>query len=122
MPEFMLLLHENPGGFASVSPDDMQRVIEKYNAWSAKLASQGKLVGGDKLRDEGGKHVRRDGKARGGRAAVVDGPYTEVKEIVGGYFKLAAADYDEAVDLVTDCPHLDFGWIEVREIEPTPAA
>jgi hypothetical protein len=120
MPEFMLLLHENPASFASLSPDEMQRIIQKYSAWSAGLASQGKLVGGDKLRDEGGKHLRRKTSA-GARAAVVDGPYTEVKEIVGGYFKVAAADYDEAVKLAGDCPHLEFGWIEIREIEPTPA-
>lgn len=117
MPQYMLLLHEIPGGFASLSPEEMQRVIEKYSAWSAKLASQGKLVGGDKLRDEGGRHLRRDGKG-GGRVSVVDGPYTESKEIVGGYYKIEAADYDEAVRLSRDCPHMEFGWIEVREIEP----
>jgi len=117
MPQYMLLLHENPAGFAAMSPDEMQRVIQKYSAWSGQLASQGKLVGGDKLRDEGGKHLRRNKGAA--RTSVVDGPYTEVKEIVGGYFKLAAADYDEAAELASQCPHLEFGWIEIREIEPT---
>ena len=118
MTQYMLLLHESPGGFTSLSPEEMQRVIEKYNAWSATLASQGKLAGGDKLRDEGGRHVRRDRKS-GGRVSVVDGPYTESKEIVGGYFKIEAADYDEAVRVARECPHMDFGWIEIREIEPT---
>jgi hypothetical protein len=122
MPQFMLLLHENPAGFAALSPDDMQRVIQKYSAWSAQLAQQGQLVGGDKLRDEGGKHIRRGKQSDGGRTKVVDGPYTEVKEIVGGYFKVEATDYDEAVTLASQCPHLEFGWIEVREIEPTPAS
>jgi hypothetical protein len=117
----MLLLHENPAGFTGMSPDEMQRVIQKYSTWSARLASQGQLVGGDKLRDEGGKHLRRNANGSGGRPVVADGPYTEVKEIVGGYFKLEAADYDEAVSLASQCPHLEFGWIEVREIEPMPA-
>lgn len=119
MPEFMLLLHENPASFAGLSPADMQRVLEKYAGWSAKLASQGQLRGGDKLRDEGGKHLRRNGSSA--KPSVVDGPYSEVKEIVGGFFRVAAADYDDAVRLASDCPHLEFGWIEVREIEPMPA-
>jgi hypothetical protein len=117
MPEFMLLLHESPAESASLSPDDMQRIIERYRLWSGQLASSGQLLGGDKLREDGGKHLRRP---RGGkRATSVDGPYAEAKEVVGGYFKISAADYDEAVRLATDCPHMDYGWIEVREIEPT---
>ena len=118
MPEYMLLLHENPAGWAALSPEDMQRVIQRYSTWSAGLASRGQLRGGEKLRDEGGKHLRRNGS--NAKPSVVDGPYSEVKEIVGGFFKVAAADYDEAVQLASDCPHLDFGWIEIREIEPTP--
>ena len=40
---------------------------------------------------------------------------------MGGLFVIEAESYDEAVELCKDCPHLDFGTIEVREVQPTPS-
>ena len=51
---------------------------------------------------------------------VSDGPFVESREIVGGVYVLAARDYDEAVALLSDSPHLRFGSIEIREIEELP--
>lgn len=116
MAQFMLLLHETPGTFAQLSPEEMQEIIEKYSAWGAKIAAAGKMRGGAKLRDEGGKHVSKPkGKDT---LSVVDGPYVETKEVIGGYFTVEAADYAEAAELVADCPHLDWGRIVIREIDP----
>jgi hypothetical protein len=115
MAEFLVLLHETPGSFANVSPSEMQAVIERYSAWAAKLGAAGKLVTGKKLRDEGGKRLRNER----GRMVVSDGPYAEVKDIVGGLFIIQAASYEEASRLLADCPHLENGWIELREVEPT---
>ncbi len=115
MPEFMLILHDDPAAFAKLSPAEMQAVVERYRAWSGKLGANGHLRGGQKLRDEGGKHLRR----RGREVLASDGPYAEAKDIVGGFFILAADGYAEASALCGDCPHLDYGWIELREIEPT---
>jgi hypothetical protein len=114
MAQFMLILHETPGSYAKLSPEEIQRVIEKYNAWSGKLAASGKLLGGHKLKEEGGKQVARAKD----RLSVVDGPYTETKEVVGGIFLIEAGDYDEAVRLTSDCPHLAYGRIDVRQIDP----
>jgi hypothetical protein len=48
----------------------------------------------------------------------MDGPYSETKEVLGGYFVVTAENYDAAVDLTRDCPHLDYcGTIEVREVD-----
>lgn len=116
MPKFMMILHDaTPAqAMAAMSPDDIQRVIARYSAWSAKIAEAGKLAGGEKLRDEGGKHLT----APKGKLVVRDGPYAEAKEVVGGYFLIEAADYDEAVRLSADCPHLELGGrIELREID-----
>jgi hypothetical protein len=122
MPDFMLLLHERPEMFADISPDRMQQVIAKYVAWRSKLTGEDKLAGGHKLRFDSGR-VLEPGDGSTGRAAGVtvrDGPYTETKDVIGGYFIIRAADYEEAVALSRDCPHLLFGGrIEVREIEPT---
>jgi hypothetical protein len=114
MAKFMLILHDKPGTFKHLAPDELQRVVEKYLAWSAKLKQAGKSIGSNKLTEDGGKIVTR----QRGELNVVDGPYSEAKEVVGGYFVLQAADYAEAVQLVRDCPHLEFGRVEVRQVDP----
>jgi hypothetical protein len=51
---------------------------------------------------------------------VIDGPFTEATEVIGGYFVISAADYAEAIEISRDCPHLRYGGrIELREIEST---
>ncbi len=113
MPQFMLILHSTPNHMATLSPTEIQAILEKYNAWTGKLAAAGKLVSGQKLTDDGGKAL----SLKGDRVTAVDGPYSETKEIVGGYFVLRAADYDEAVRLASDCPHLPMGRIELRQVD-----
>jgi hypothetical protein len=50
----------------------------------------------------------------------VDGPYSEAKEVVGGFLMLRAANYDEAVEIMRDCPHVHFGRnrLEIRQTDP----
>ncbi|MFN0099477.1 MAG: YciI family protein [Gemmatimonadaceae bacterium] len=115
MAKFMLILHDNMPALGTLSPADMQRIIAEYGAWSDRMAQAGRLVGGDKLKDEGGKHL----SLVKGKYTVRDGPYAEAKEVVGGYFVIEAADYAEITTLAADCPHLALGGrIEVREIDP----
>lgn len=113
MPQYLLLLHETPADYADIAPEEMQRIVERYSAWSRQLAEEGRMVAGVKLRDEGGRHIRR------GRDAIVvhDGPYSESKDVVGGYFIVNADSYDAAVAIAGDCPHMANGWVEVREVE-----
>jgi hypothetical protein len=110
----MLLLHDNPAAFADVSPEQMQRVLEKYIAWGDRLRAAGVIKDGNKLTDEPGRVMRtNDGQTR-----VTDGPYSETKEVLGGYYVLEAASYEQAVDRARDCPHLEYGGtIEVRQID-----
>lgn len=113
MPKYVLLLHE-AADFSQISPKEMQAIIERYIAWRRKL-EQGRSIGGHKLKDGEGRVMRR----ANGAVAVTDGPFAEAREVIGGLFILEAASYDEAVALCRDCPHLDFGTIEVREVEAT---
>jgi hypothetical protein len=120
MPRYMLLLHEAPatGPAPDLSPEDIQAVIARYKAWRQSLGARIQL--GEKLKEEGGQALRREDSAgKPGKVRVLDGPYTEAKEILGGFFILEAGSYGEAVRLCESCPHLDFGWIQVREIEET---
>jgi len=114
MPNYMLLLHESPADFAGLSPEQIQRVIAEYTSWRDKVKSEGRFVGSAKLKDEGGKHM----SGGNGNLRVTDGPFTEAKELIGGYFAISADDYDQAVETASSCPHLKYGGrIEVREIE-----
>jgi len=115
MPNYMLLLHDDPQAFSGdITPAQMQAIIAEYRSWSGKLAAAGRLVGGEKLADEGGKQMTLSG----GKPRVVDGPYAEAKEVVGGYFTISADSYEHAVELCMDCPHLKYGArIDVRRVE-----
>jgi len=114
MANFMLILHGPPNAFQGLSPEEMQRTIEKYRAWTDKMRSADRWVVSDKLKDEGGKVL----SMQQGKVSIVDGPYSEAREVVGGYYTLRAADYEEAVALTREHPHLNFGRIEIRQVDP----
>jgi hypothetical protein len=108
MAQFMLLLYHDPAGWAQLSPEEMQKALEKYMAWVNKPFT----VNSKRLAPEPGK-VLRPGA---GKPRIADGPYSETKEVLGGYYTIEAADYDEAVKLALDHPHLGYGGtIEVRK-------
>jgi hypothetical protein len=113
MPNYLLFLYSAPDVFDETSPDEMQAIIQKYRDWRLRLQKNGVIVGGEKLQDGTGRVMRRTG----GETSVVDGPYTESKEIIGGVFQIQAENYDQAVETARDCPHLEYGTIEIREVE-----
>jgi hypothetical protein len=117
MPKYLLFLHEAPDTFDRVSPGEMQAIIQKYASWKQRMAAAGLLTGGEKLQDGTGRVLRRSS----GQISVNDGPYTESKEVIGGLFEIQARDYEQAVEVAEGCPHLEYGTIEIREIEPVPA-
>ena len=109
MPQYMLLLYENPAGWMKLSPDEMQKAIEKYMAWTKKPFTKDSK----RLAQDAGRVVR----SQGGKPKATDGPYSETKEILGGYYTIEAPNYDEAVKLTLDHPHLEYGGtVEVRQV------
>lgn len=102
MPQFMLLLYDNPTDWQKVSPEEMQKALEKYYAWTRKPF----VVDSKRLAGDAGKVVRGAGRA-------TDGPYSEAKEVLGGYYTIEAASYDEAVARAQDHPHLEYGGVLV---------
>lgn len=114
MAQYLLLLHERPATPDAMSPEEMQRVIEEYRTWSQSMGQTGKLVGGHKLTDEGGRTL----SGWENEFSVTDGPWAEAKEVIGGLFHINARDYDEAARLSASCPHLKYGGrIELRRID-----
>lgn len=114
MPKYLLLLHDDPAPFLAMSPQQMQAAIEQYMAWGTRLRERGLLGQSHKLADEPGRVVR----SNSGKVRVTDGPYSETKEVLGGFYIVTADNYDAAVELTRDCPHLlHGGTIEVRQID-----
>lgn len=121
MPQFMLISHhstEIPEGF-EITPEMIQGIIQKYNAWMGQIMDSGHLVSLNKLKDT---DLGRNLTGFGDKQVVTDGPYAETKEVIGGYWIITAADYDEAVRVASTCPTLEFGGrIEIREVEDVAA-
>ena len=105
---YMCILRNSDGGCEKPSPTDMEAMYAKYQAWQTRFS--------DNILDMGGKLgsdsavVRNDG--------VTDGPFVEVKEIIGGYMLLSAANLDEAVDVINNSPMVENPGvsIEIRDI------
>ena len=114
MPKYMLLLHSNPTNWNSVSPEEIQKTIQKYVAWGTRLREKGVLVSSHKLVDDAGKVIR----SHNGKPRVTDGPYSETKEVLGGYYLIEAPNYDAAVRECDDSPQFGHGGtIEVRQVD-----
>ena len=109
MPQYMLLLHGEPAIWMKLSPEEMQKATEKYFAWTKKpFTKDSKRLG-----DDAGRVIR----SVGGKPKATDGPYSETKEILGGYSPIEAASNDEAVKLALDHPQLEYGGtVEVRQV------
>lgn len=109
MEKFMLIFHG--GQMDNMSPDEMQSHMGKWLAWVDQLSKEGKYLSGEPLLP-GGKLLT----GKGGKT-VTDGPYTEGKEVVGGYFLIQATDWDEALKIAKDCPDYELdGSVQVRQV------
>ncbi len=110
MEKFMLIFHGANSAELENSPETMEAHMGKWMAWIEKLRKADKYLSGEPLLP-GGKLV--SGKSK----KVTDGPYTEGKEVVGGYFIINANDYDDAVTIAKDCPDYEYdGSVQVRQV------
>ena len=114
MAQFILLLRNGDEG-VEYTPEQIQVMIQQYFDWSAHLRGENRLKGGEELKP-GGKVVRR----REGQM-VVDGPFAETKEGIGGFYHIEASSFDEALEVAQGCPVLNYGGaVEVREVNEWP--
>lgn len=94
---------------ADKSPQEIQAAIDAFYDWHARLVAQGKLKTGQRLA-KAARLVTR--------AGIIDGPYTEAKEVVGGYWFILAGSLDEAARIAAENPCLACGLaFEIRPIE-----
>ena len=106
-----ILLFRGPHWDRGLSTDEWQRTTDKVMAWFEGLNQRGKIKGAQPLGSQGRVISGTDGRF------VVDGPFAESKEAVGGYLVLQAESLDEAVDVARSMPALRYGIaVEVRPI------
>jgi hypothetical protein len=106
-----LFLFRGTDWHKGLSPEEMQEVAGQWMGWFKRLSAEGKVLGGNPL-DATGKIV----SGKSGRV-VVDGPFAESKEAIGGYFLVKADSIEEATAMAKECPGLAFGArVEVRPL------
>ena len=113
MPQYMLLIY-NPADAGDPTPEQMQEIGSRYDAYTQSLMDAGVLVGGDALeRVDTATTVRE----RDGQTQFTDGPFAETKEFLAGYYLLNCPDLDTALDHATRLPAVGFGGsVEVRPV------
>ncbi|MGA7214907.1 MAG: YciI family protein [Terrimicrobiaceae bacterium] len=106
----MLIFRDTSAIFKAMSPEERQRILEQWNTWFDRLTAEGKLQQGHPLKREG-----RVVSQSGGR--VIDGPFVESKEAIGGFFLLTVGSLEEATEIAKECPSLRIGiTVEVRPV------
>ena len=111
--KYLLLIYSNEAEMASAPDSVMGPRLAAYGAYSEAIGKAGVVVGANRLRPaSAGTTVRvRDGKTQ-----VLDGPYADTKEQLGGYYLIDAPDLDAALSWAARCPGASHGAVEVRPI------
>ena len=98
MKDFMFLFYTREEDMKKVPEDEMKKIMDKWGVWMKKLSDNGTWLDGERLTSKNIKTIRGKNKI------VTDGPYSETKEIVGGYVKIKANDIKEAEEIARECP------------------
>jgi len=110
MKNFMMLFHSEPNPNLEPSPEELQEEVKAWQDWIGGIAAQ------DKIKDPG-EALGFEGKTLHPDGTITDGPYAEVKEMVGGYIVVKVDDLEEATELAKGCPALaNGGKVEIRDI------
>ena len=113
---FLLMIFDDPTEWAKVSPAEVERVMATHQRLENDLTAQGKFVGCNRLTPTGAVTVR----VREGKHVVSDGPFTETKEIMGGYYLIDCASREEAVEWAKHLPLAENrSCVEVRQLWDT---
>jgi hypothetical protein len=112
--EYILLLHDDETRWDRMTPDEARAGYGAYMAYTNALREAGVYLGGNPLQPTTtATVVRVDGN---GKTSVLDGPYADTKEQLGGYYLIDVADADAAIQWAARCPCASTGTVEIRPI------
>lgn len=113
---YMLLIMEPPGQRAARTEAEGHEVYDQMTRFAAGLQERGLLRGAESLSSGDGTGARI--QVRDGQARLLDGPFAEAKEIVGGYFLLDCDSLEQALAIARECPAARWATVEVRKLGP----
>lgn len=111
--KYMLMIYSSEAEENTMKPADIQGLMKAYTAYTEALAKAGALKEGERLRPIADATTVR---VRGGKNEVLNGPYAETREQLGGYYVIDVPDLDAALSWAARCPSSSYGTIEVRPI------
>ncbi len=117
--QYLLMLYVNEAGWATMSKTEQEQGTAAYMAYAEALSAAGAMVGSNRLQPTSTATTVR---STNGKSQVLDGPYVDSKEQLGGYFLIEAPDLDSALAWAARCPAANHGVVEVRPVWAMAAA
>jgi hypothetical protein len=111
--QYLLMIHSDESAMQQAREADRAGMMAAYGAYTQALREAGVYRGGERLHPSSTATVVR---TPNGKTSVLNGPYAEVKEQLGGYYVIDAPDLDAAIGWAARCPGAQYGAIEVRPI------
>jgi hypothetical protein len=111
--KYLLLIYGNEVAMQSASKETAGQVTAAYTAYTEAMKKAGVHVGGERLRPTSAASTVR---VANGKTQVLDGPYAETKEQLGGYYMIDVPDLDAALSWASRCPGAAHGTMEVRPV------
>lgn len=111
--QYMLLIHLDDAPFVAASEEQRTQMTAPYAAYNEALIKSGAMVSGERLKPASLSTVVR---VRDDRTEVLDGPFADTKEQLGGFYIIEASDMDEAIKWAARCPGASHGTVEVRPV------
>ena len=113
--QYMLLIHSEENGWAKLTKAEQEQGLAAYTAYGQALKAAGAYVSADRLQ---GASTASTVRVKDGKTKVLNGPYAESKEQLGGYYMIEAKDLDAALAWAAKCPGAHHGVVEVRPTWP----
>ena len=111
--QYLLMLYSNESAWDKMTPEQQQQGYAAYMSYTEALKQAGAFQGSNRLRPTSTATLVR---AANGESQVLDGPYADTKEQLGGYYLIEAADLDAALAWAARCPGAGHGTVEVRPV------
>ena len=111
--QYLLMLYADESAWSKMTPEQQQQGYAAYRAYREALASAGVLAGSNRLRPADTATTVRTAN---GKLQVLDGPFIDSKESLGGYFLIDVPDLDAALSWAARCPAASHGSVEVRPV------
>jgi len=111
--QYLLMLYADESGWSRLTPAEQEQGMAAYKAYTEALAKAGALQGSNRLQPAATATTVR---VSDGKSHVLDGPYAETKEQLGGYYLIEAPDLDAAISWAARCPGAGHGVVEVRPV------